>query len=192
MVPGVFFSVQSDTSLMVGHIIIIISTLALGINIIKILNVRPGSLSGWCSGKHADCVQRDWVRSPLGRYFLVIFFHSAKDIWAIYFEMHPYLRFSFKMLFMFKVRVRTTFWVSVNIINWSSERVWTLINDESEHQRGVRLSTEKNLQRRHCLLASWQCFPYSRNGRFCCIFLIFSVLYYCSPKHCKKTRKAAY
>ena len=72
------FQRQSDTSLMVGHIIIIILTLALGISIIKILNA--GSLSGWCSGKHADWVQRVRVRSPSGRYFFVIFFHSFIDI----------------------------------------------------------------------------------------------------------------
>ena len=52
---AIFFPVDSpsDTSLMMGHIIIILLTLALGISIIKILNVGPGSLSGWCSGKHA-------------------------------------------------------------------------------------------------------------------------------------------
>jgi hypothetical protein len=82
-----------------------------------------------------------------GYHFRHFFFNSAKDIWAIYFEIHPYLRFSFKISFMFKVRVRTAVWLSVSIINWSSERVWTVINDVSDHQWGIRLSTEKYLRR---------------------------------------------
>jgi hypothetical protein len=94
-------------------------------------------LAGWVVGvvvSLRNCVQHVQVRSQSGR-----FFRFVKDIWTDLFWNIRILKIFFQILFVWRLP-----WVSVSIINWSRERVWTLINDVRDHQWGVQLSTEKN------------------------------------------------